>query len=177
METLQKERIPTNLTANYVSYWSVSQGIKEAMQNIIFGSIKSETKPVIQYQDGVAILEDFYKGFEKKNLYMGESEQRNDQDGLGHFGEGWKLFLLISARNNLFHKVETVGFDFYGEMVDTPHGVRALEIVIEPNNRTLGTKISIECSEDDFNSGTQGFALVQGISQEFCKEYSIIPDR
>jgi hypothetical protein len=109
-------------------------------------------------------------------LFFGESEQRNDQDGLGNFGEGWKMFLLICARNGIRHKVETVGFSFYGQMSDTEHDVQVLEILVYPNNREVGTLVTVQCTEEDFTKGTMGFAIVRGIDKEHCGEMNLIPN-
>ena len=171
------EIIKTGLTKNYVGYWTVSQAIKEATQNIVYGAVKSEQKPRIEYLDGVGEMEDGYVGFQKKHLYLGESEQRNDSDGLGNFGEGWKMFLLICARNNIHHKVETVGFSFYGRMSDTDHDVQVLEIVVEPNSREVGTLVRVECDEQEFKKGTMGFAVIRGIEKEHCGEMNVIPNQ
>lgn len=170
------EIIKTGLTKNYVGYWTISQGIKEATQNIVYGAVKSEQKPRIEYVDGVGEMEDGYVGFQKKHLYLGESEQRSDNDGLGNFGEGWKMFLLICARNNIPHKVETVGFSFYGRMSDTEHDVQVLEIVVEPNSREVGTLVHVECDEQEFTKGTMGFAFTRGIKKEYCTEMNLIPN-
>lgn len=157
------ESIKTGLTKNYVEYWTVKQGIKEAAQNIAYGGKKAGVMPRIYYQNGQGVMEDTFTGFEKRYLYLGESAQRDDADGLGNFGEGWKMFLLVAARNKLQHKVETVGFSFWGEMVETPHGVEVLEIKVEENARQVGTKVTIECSREDFYGAVQSFAYLQGI--------------
>jgi hypothetical protein len=169
--------IPTNLASKYVEDWTIVQAIREAMQNIVYGATKTDSVPIIEYSNGIGIMEDNYIGLKKKHLYMGESEQRNDSEGLGTFGEGLKMFLLIFARNSIYHKVETVGFTFWGRMIDAEDDVSILEIVIEDNDRTVGTKITIECDENDFIQGTDGFASVQGISKEYLGEKNLIPDR
>jgi hypothetical protein len=161
-----KEIIQTGLTKNYVGYWSERQALKEAAQNICYGGVKSNRKPSLYYLNGYGFMEDCYNGFEKRYLYLGESEQRDDEEGLGNFGEGWKMFLLIMARNNRKHIVETVNFSFYGEMVKTAHGVEVLNIVILSNNRKNGTLVKVECEEDDFNAAIQAFAFLQGIEVE-----------
>jgi hypothetical protein len=169
--------IPTNVTANYCHNWTLQSAIREACQNVVYGSVKSEMKPILQFENGVGVMEDSYTGFEKRHLFFGESEQRKDEDGLGNFGEGWKMFLLICARENVKHKVDTVGFSFYGRMVDTEYDVQSLEIVVEDNERTVGTRVELECNEEEFKRGTQGFAVVQGIKKEDLGEATLIPER
>lgn len=171
------EKIPTGLTRNYVQYWNEKQALKEAMQNIAYGVMKSGKKAVSSYKNGIGKIEDFHTGFGKNMLYIGESEQREDEDGLGNFGEGWKVFLLVMARNEKLHRVETVGFTFWGSMEETPHGTEILVINIEDNDRTVGTKVVVECEEKDFNEAMQSFAVLGGIQAEEIKEESILKGR
>lgn len=172
------ERIQTGLTRNYVSYWTLQQAIKEAAQNIAYGVMKSGIPARLEWINGIGYMEDAYIGFEKRHLYLGESEQRGDAEGLGNFGEGWKLFLLVCARDGVKHQVDTVGFSFHGEMVMTPHGVEVLTIVIEPNNRTRGTMVRIWCPEEEvFWSAIQSFGILSGIDRECLQNDCILPDR
>ena len=177
MQVANVEIIKTNVTGNYCHTWTMAQCIKEAAQNIVYGAVKAEMKPILKHENGVGTMEDNYIGFEKRHLFFGESDQRNDQDGLGNFGEGWKMFLLICARNNIPHMVETVGFSLHCEMRDTGYVLEALEIIVEDTERIIGTKVTVECSEEDFKRGTQGFAVVQGIEKEHLGETSLIPNR
>ena len=170
------ETIVTGLTNNYISYWTEKQALKEAAQNITWGAVKEQKVPTIQYDEstGTGIMEDSFTGFAKQFLYIGESEQRQDEQGLGTFGEGWKIFLLVMARNNRYHRVETVGFTFWGEMEETPHGPKVLVIRVEDNDRATGTKVIAECNQEDFNESVECFAYIQGISIERNK---VIQDR
>lgn len=162
-----REIIQTGLTKNYVAYWSERQALKEAAQNICYGGVKSEIKPLLYYKNGYGYMKDFYSGFEKRYLYLGESKQRDDEEkGLGNFGEGWKMFLLVMARNGRDHLIETVGYSFYGKMMETKHGVEVLNIIIEPNERHEGTQVKVECNEEDFWAAVEAFAFLQGIEVE-----------
>lgn len=179
MTTATIEKIQTGLTANYVNYFSTVQSLKEAMQNIAYGSIKSG-KPAKLYFDTkeqMWAIKDKYVGFEKKHLYIGESEQRNDEDGLGNFGEGWKIFLLDMARNGIRHHVSTVGFTFWGDMEATPHGTEVLVIKIKENDQESGTRVYADVDEELWRRATKSFAVLQGIDPAIIKENTIIHDR
>jgi hypothetical protein len=179
VKTKAIEKIQTGLTANYVPYWSVVQGLKEAMQNIAYGSIKSD-KPAKLYYDtklGLWAIKDKYTGFEKKHLYIGESEQRDDADGLGTFGEGWKIFLLVMARNNIHHQVDTVGFSFWGSMEETPHGTDVLVINVQDNDQSSGTRVYADVEESLWRKATESFAVLQGIEPGMTKENLIFKER
>lgn len=179
MTTQSIEKIQTGLTANYIHNWTVLQGLKEAMQNIAYGSIKAG-KPAKLYFDknmNMWAIKDKYSGFEKRHLYIGESSQRDDADGLGTFGEGWKIFLLIMARNHIPHRVKTIGFDFYGTLEPTPHGPEVLIINVEPNDNTEGTKVYADVEEEMWRKATQSFAILQGIHPEVTREDTILPER
>jgi hypothetical protein len=173
------EKIVTGLTANYVPYWGLLQGLKEAMQNIAYGSVKSG-KPAKLYYDAkleLWAIKDKHTGFEKRHLYIGESEQRNDEDGLGTFGEGWKIFLLVMAREGVHHQVDTVGFSFWGTMEDTPHGTKVLVINVKANEQTNGTRVYAEVDEEIWRRATKSFAVLQGIPAEDTKKNGIFADR
>ncbi len=155
------EIISTSMTTNYIPYWNCYQAIKEGIQNLVYGATKSG-EPLKTSHDGqVGVVEDSYIGFPKKYLYLGESHQRDDDEGLGLFGEGWKLFLLIMAREGKRHRVSTVGYDFWGEIQETEHETEVLEIVTVPNNRTSGTKLELECSKEEFNKALDAFLYTQ----------------
>lgn len=173
------EVIPTGLTPNYVSYWTVTQAIKEAAQNIAYGAIKSGSKPVLKYDEGtgMGLMQDDYIGLKKRHLYIGESEQKDDEDGIGNFGEGWKLFLLVMAREKRFHRIDTVGFSFYGKIEPTPHNTEVLNIYVEPNERIKGTLVTIECTEEEFSNAINSFAVLTGINEKYIREETIIPNR
>lgn len=179
METIAIEKIQTGLTANYVPYWTVEQGLKEAMQNIAYGSIKSEEPANLFFdnEEEMWAVSDSYIGFEKRHLYIGESEQREDEEGMGVFGEGWKIFLLVMARNNIKHKVSTVGFDFYGTMEPTPHGTDVLVINVEPNLKVRGTTVFADVEKEQWETAMKSFAILQGIPKEDLQKNTILPNR
>ena len=173
------EKITTGLTAGYVPNWTIVQGLKEAMQNIAYGAVKSG-KPAKLYYDTkeeMWSIKDKYKGFKKRHLYIGESEQRNDSEGLGTFGEGWKIFLLVMARNNIRHHVATVGFTFWGDMEPTPHGTEVLVIKVKENNQEVGTKVYADVPESDWRKATESFAVLQGIEVRKTQINCILPER
>lgn len=180
MMTTGREKIITGLTENYVSYWTLTQAIKEAAQNIAYGVIKSGKDPIIEYNEetGWALLADEYTGFEKRHLYLGESEQRYDEEGLGNFGEGWKLFLLVMARNNIPHEVRTVGFKFWGELEETPHGTKVLVIQIQNGEGTeKGTEVRCQVPDVHFFNALNSFAVFAGIDKNYLTKDTIIPGR
>lgn len=176
---LDIEVIQTGLSRNYVGYWTERQAIQEAIQNIAYGVVKSGIPYESHYdtETNLAYIEDHYKGFDKSMLYIGESEQRDDEDGLGNFGEGWKIFMLIMARNGRYHRVDTVGFSFYGKMEKTIHGTEVLNIIVEPNEREKGTRVVFECKKEDFENAIGSFAVLNGIDMDFIKQDSILPGR
>ena len=177
MKVEQIEKIQTGLTANYVPYWTVVQGLKEAMQNIAYGAIKSD-KPAQLYFDQdecVWAMKDEYVGFEKRYLYIGESEQRDDEDGLGAFGEGWKIFLLIMARNKIQHLVKTVGFEFYGTLEPTPHDTEVLVINVIENDITQGTTVYANVDGDEWKKASESFAILKGIDHKYIQDNCLMP--
>ena len=173
------EIIETGLTKNYVPNWTVEQGLKEAMQNIAYGAIKSERPAKIYYDSKIEswAIRDWYKGFGKQYLYIGESEQRDDSEGMGNFGEGWKIFLLVMSRNGIKHSVSTVGFDFWGTLEKTVHGTEVLSINVEENDRKKGTKVYADVSEESWRNAAKSFAYLNGIDKAYISSNVIIPGR
>jgi len=173
------EKIQTGLTPNYLHDWSNAQALKEAVQNIAYGVVKSGKRAKIYYDqhEEMHVIRDYYTGFEKKHLYIGESEQRHDSQGLGNFGEGWKIFLLIMARNGIRHYVKTVGFDFWGDLETTVHGTQVLVIKVKPNTNNKGTKVYVDLPREDVELATRSFAVLNGIDMEYINDDSIIPNR
>ncbi len=164
-EMVQHEAIATGMTVNYVPYWSSYQAIKEGIQNMVYGATKSGDPLKTSHDGQVGVVEDSYVGFPKRYLYLGESGQREDDDGLGLFGEGWKLFLLVMAREGKQHRVSTVGYDFWGEIKTTEHETQVLEIITEPNDRTKGTRLEMECSNEDFLRALDAFLFNQSVEK------------
>ena len=175
----QVEKITTGLTPNYLHTWSNAQALKEAVQNIAYGVVKSGKKAKIYFDSkaGMHVIRDFYEGFQKRHLYIGESEQRNDSQGLGNFGEGWKIFLLGMARNGIKHEVKTVGFTFWGTFEPTVHGTEVLVINVLENDNTNGTKVSVDLPWEDIETATRSFAVLNGIDMKYINVDSIIPER
>jgi hypothetical protein len=176
---VEVEKIITGLTPNYLHTWSNAQALKEAVQNIAYGVVKSGKKAKIYFDEKtkMQVIRDYYTGFEKKHLYIGESEQRNDSQGLGTFGEGWKIFLLIMARNGIKHEIRTVGFTFWGTLEPTVHGTEVLIINVLENKNTVGTKVSVDLPVEDVELATRSFAVLNGIDMTYINVDSVIPDR
>jgi hypothetical protein len=173
-----KEVIPTGLTAGYLQDWTVHEALKEALQNIAYGVVKSSKEAVygVDAKSGMAFFADQYTGFQKKQLFIGESEQREDSDGLGTFGEGWKIFLLIMAREKVDHCVDTVGFSFWGEMKPTGYGNEALHINIIDTAKEEGTAVYVDLPAKDIVEARESFALLQGVPQFLLSSDNLLPD-
>lgn len=173
------EKITTGLTPNYLHDWSLEQALREAVQNIAYGAVKSGKDAKIYYdsKEQLHVIRDYHTGLEKKHLYIGESGQRDDTEGLGNFGEGWKIFLLIMARSGIKHYVKTVGFTFWGSLEPTAHETEVLVINVQENDNTKGTKVAVDLPWEDVRKATESFAVLQGIPMEYINVESIIPDR
>jgi len=159
-----KEEIPTGITVNYVPHWKTWEAVREIAQNMAFTKLKGGDVEYRYTEDGYAILEDNYTGIEKKHLYIGEGEQRTDELGLGYFGEGLKMALLVFARNDISHRIDTVGYSFWGEIKETEHETQALVIKTRENDREKGTKISMVIPKGMFEKISEGFAPLIGLN-------------
>lgn len=176
MQTLQgkEEKIYTGLTPNYLSHWSPWNAMREIAQNFAWVQRKTDTPVSIKHERGLGIIEDNYTGICKTHLYIGEGEQREDSEGLGWFGEGLKMALLIFARHGINHYIETKDYKFWGELEKTPHGTFVLVIKLKPIIKERGTKFVAAVSSKLFYKAIEGFAPLQEIDMP---KHGIVPDR
>lgn len=88
--------LPTSLTRDYISNWTLEDAIRELVQN---------SKDTEQYDFDVSqdtlIIESFGGQIDIKNLLLGVGTKAKDKTKLGGFSEGLLLSLLILARENV----------------------------------------------------------------------------
>ncbi|AGH32132.1 hypothetical protein VPHG_00065 [Vibrio phage 11895-B1] len=88
--------LPTSLTRGYISRWTVSDAVRELIQNALdIGDYNFETTTCS------ITIESFGGTIDIKNLLLGQGTKTNDSSKLGGFSEGLLLALLICARDNV----------------------------------------------------------------------------
>ena len=175
---MQDEVIKTGLTPNYIRHWGLWEAMREVAQNMAWAGLAQGDGKHLEieyYEDSeIGIIADEYHGMKKEHLYIGEGEQRNHEQGMGFFGEGLKMAMLVFAREKVKHHFATVGFSFWGELEKTEHGTEVLVIKVKNNTKEVGTTATVEIPKDIFNRAKRGFAPLIGIE---LKGDCFIPER
>ncbi len=107
---MAKKRFELGLAKDYVSDWTVTNALREFMQNAIDQSQKSENNAYsVAYDEEKEELRISNKSsvLEKSSLLLGTSTK--GENDIGGFGEGYKLACLVMVRNGI-----NVRFDNYG---------------------------------------------------------------
>lgn len=150
-------RLPTVISPNYVRSWGKVEAIREIIQNALDTNTKWSAK--YDRRSGKAVIADKGPGLEFRDLLLGVSRKGGEQ--IGQFGEGLLLAMSVCARENSSIVVETVGFSVEATMEDHPVlGEPALTLFVKRNNRRVGTKVEIECTEEEFEKAKRLFLEV-----------------
>lgn len=86
--------IPLSLSESYVSAWGTWEAIREILQNAI-----DEPEHTIQFMESEGKIIVTNSGvIPTASLLLGNSSKQGDSETIGQFGEGFKLALLVLAR-------------------------------------------------------------------------------
>lgn len=88
--------------SNYVNDWSISDAVREILQNSI-DQQKTDPDNIMSIKTTGDILEIRNKTSKltKSSLILGSSTKSDDDDTIGKFGEGYKLALIVLLRNGV----------------------------------------------------------------------------
>jgi hypothetical protein len=161
METAVAEpvqRLTYPISPEYVSGWTSERALSELVSN----ARDDDPGFTFAYADGVLTIEDQGLGVPEEGLVLGWSSKRGgDSDRFsGVHGEGLKIGSLVLARDPAIGRVvvETVGYGFVptvttnGRLVPlggrraTSKGTQMLAYDFFESARTVGTKVTVECS-------------------------------
>ena len=101
------------ITANYMSHWTVRQATRELLQN----AIDSGEYIIQDDANGTTITNRLYKPVTLDELTLLGETDKHDNSSIGRFGEGFKLAMLVFARERAGTSV-TVRI---GDCIITPH--------------------------------------------------------
>ncbi|AOQ26733.1 hypothetical protein [Vibrio phage S4-7] len=87
---------PTCLTRDYLSRWSLEDGIRELIQNSV-----DQDSNYIYREGGELVFNTFGGTIDPKNLLLGVGTKTSDDSKRGGFSEGLLLSLLIMAREEV----------------------------------------------------------------------------
>jgi len=91
--------IELSVGTNYVIDWSVSDAIREILQNAIDQETRDPSnKMTIDNAGGIVTISNKSSKLTKSSLVLGGTNKLNDDKTIGKFGEGYKLALLVLLR-------------------------------------------------------------------------------
>lgn len=82
------------ITRDYVRHWGMAEAIREIIQN----AIDSDSPFEYEIAGGVLVVRSRFARLEKKTLLLGATTKADAKDKIGSFGEGYKIALLVLAR-------------------------------------------------------------------------------
>lgn len=88
-----------SLTSNYVMDWDFSMAVREIIQNGTDQEILDTSNHfIIKYQNGILRFINTKSQLKINTLLLGRSSKANNEDTVGHFGEGYKIAALVLNR-------------------------------------------------------------------------------
>ncbi|MGW2540247.1 hypothetical protein ACWC5I_05075 [Kitasatospora sp. NPDC001574] len=142
------------ISPDYVKSWTTPRAIVELITN----ALDEDPHATVSWADGALSIEDRGPGIAQEAFLLGASSKSSHQ--IGQFGEGKKLAALVLARDPEVGEVffETVGYTFtpsieHRSLLDGivplrgANAAATLVYTLYPADRTVGTKITIQCSQ------------------------------
>lgn len=134
--------------------WTMVSALREVLANML--DTKSEYN--FYYEDGVGTISDKGCGLPKQAFVIGASTKTNDNTSIGTYGEGLKMALITSLRNNRRISISTKG---YGAEVTSifseEYNTSIMRVIFNDNSNDDGTSIKIECTEDEWEEAKDLF--------------------
>lgn len=156
--------VKTNISRSYVESWGITEALREVIQENLDVRKKYGCTGKIAYsKKGYLVSEDDGPGLQRQDLALGVSGKRNGGTLIGQFGEGLKLAALIAARENREMRIETVGFTVFPRLEYEPAlECDVLAFHLFENDRSAGTKIVFQASEDEYRTAVGLFLELGG---------------
>lgn len=126
------------LARNYVSHWGLQEAVRELLQN----AIDSEDPLEYSVMDHTLSITSRYTTLPASTLVLGQTTKAGVDAQIGNFGEGFKLALLVLAREGYPVKVMN------GDKLWTPSFV---------HSETFGTEV-LQIAEEELG-GNQGLTF------------------
>lgn len=135
-------RIDYNMTKEYRSHWSAYDAIREMVQNASDAAhnykCEISSKRIIVENDGSIPLE---------TLMLGESQKSSDS--VGRYGEGYKIGMMILAREGLNPSIWSGKYKFTGSFEKNDLGIETFGINVEETVYTNETMFA--CYKEDLD--------------------------
>jgi len=109
------------LTRDYCRSWTPVEAIREILQNALDYAKNGKLDYVIKESAGYIAMNSPDAFLEPRTLLLGATSKADDRDSIGSFGEGYKIALLVLAREGINVKVDN------GPYIWTPTFVKSKE--------------------------------------------------
>lgn len=155
--------VRTAISPRYVPGWGMAEALREVLQEWVDTRRRYGCGGEVSWRKGFAVVEDAGPGFPRAALALGFSDKRERPDLVGQFGEGLKLAALVAARSGRKMEIETVGFTAIPAIAADPVlGCDVLAFVLKENSRVSGTRVLVECTQDEYRAARQCFLELDG---------------
>lgn len=163
MRIEQPELITTTLALSHVRQWTISEALRELLQNYI-DAVREYQKGGNEYWlDGFAYIWNKGPGLSRKALAFGHSDKM--QGSIGMFGEGFKSAFVTLIREHRFIEILTDNTKITpvlrynsGVEMDTLH----YELKPQPES-IEGTQIVVQCFKEEYEDARQYFQVLQSM--------------
>lgn len=103
-------RYTLTLSPNYVKGWSISDAIREFIQNAIDQeSMDEDNKKSIKVEQDTLIVANATSLLTKSSLLLGGGTKTEGDNNIGQFGEGYKVGLLVLLREGFKIEIKNFG--------------------------------------------------------------------
>lgn len=166
------------LSRNYVRQWGVPEAVRELIQN----AIDSNSPFEYSFLGDSLTIASRYDTLDLKTLILGSTSKADQDDKIGSFGEGYKIALLVLAREGLEVLVRNGPHDWRSELrhSDT-YGDEVLHIdVTETDRINTGLEFVVKgLSHSESNSIYESCLLMQPMMEDIIEtpRGNILPDR
>ena len=122
------KRIELSIGTSYIKDWTVSDAVREILQNAIDQEVRIPgNKKSIDYTGDILIISNKTSHLTKASLIMGGTDKDNEDCSIGQFGEGYKLALLVLLRAG----IEVVIHNYSEEEVWIPQIIKSKTFGVE----------------------------------------------
>lgn len=99
-----------SMVSAYVQNWDYKDAIREIIQNAIDQSVDDDGYDISYHRsDNCLVISTKDGALKRSSLLLGNTTKSNNEDTIGQFGEGYKLALLVLARDGKRTIIENPG--------------------------------------------------------------------
>ena len=153
--------IDSGISTKHAANWTMGMAMRELVQNWLDVKNEYSVGGTISWKGGIATIKDDGPGMEVKHFSFGMNDK--EIESIGQFGEGLKSAFLTLARLNRMVEIRTNGLEIRpiiqtseGFGTDTLH-YEIGEMEARHTARLVGTKIHVECTQEELNEGKRYF--------------------